>query len=69
MTPLNYLRNCTNVNRSCQMIYSKVFEKYINPETRMIHENVREKDVKFTDASNRPLFKEIKKNVLLAPQF
>lgn len=50
MTPLNYLKNCTSVNGSCQVIYSRVFEKYINPETRVIHEKVRKIDAKFTDA-------------------
>lgn len=59
MTPLNYLGNCTSVNGSCQVIYSRVFEKYINPETRMIHENVRKIYAIFTDASNCPYLKNV----------
>ncbi|VVC34637.1 Hypothetical protein CINCED_3A002571 [Cinara cedri] len=39
MTPLDYLRNNTSIIGSCQVIYSRVFEKYIDSETRTIREN------------------------------
>lgn len=41
MTPLDYLRSNTCIIGSCQVIYSRVFEKYMDSdETRSIHENV-----------------------------
>lgn len=40
MTPLDYLQSCTSVIGSCQVIYSRVFEKYTNPDARTIEENV-----------------------------
>jgi len=40
MTPIDYLRSNVTVIGSCQVIYSRVFEKYMNPETRTIQENV-----------------------------
>lgn len=40
MTPLDYLRSNTSIIGSCQMIYSKVFEKHMDSETRAIRENV-----------------------------
>lgn len=41
MTPIDYLKSNTSVIGSCQVIYSRVFEKYMNSETRTIHENVK----------------------------
>ncbi|XP_050439669.1 uncharacterized protein LOC126845148 [Adelges cooleyi] len=38
MKPLDYLKSNVSIDKSCQIIYSRVFEKYLNQETRVIHE-------------------------------
>lgn len=40
MTPLDYLKNYTSIIGSCRVIYSRVFENYMDSETRTIQENV-----------------------------
>jgi hypothetical protein len=40
MTPLQYLSSNISIIGSCQIIYSRVFEKYVDSETRKIPENV-----------------------------
>ncbi|XP_025416171.1 uncharacterized protein LOC112687588 [Sipha flava] len=39
MTPLQYLSSNISIIGSCQIIYSRVFEKYVDSETRKIPEN------------------------------
>lgn len=53
MTPLDYLSSNTSIIGSCQVIYSRVFEKYTDSETRTIPENVNCHQNKINQYSNK----------------